>query len=253
MDHIYRGIWANELRNGQVLPIGGGLGDELHIKLELDFDSFDEELDNFHNPEKLSEAYKEKREAIKAYLSQIGSNVDPYLFAVTDTVQKKVRKVFALDSIDSINSNERDLKFSCAGNVLKLSDLVGFAMCAEQAAMGQYLLQGCLEEGFSSSYMGGVYTRSIRDGLSPHSFIVVSDPDNKTFIFDIARPHGGSGLPRILSPDLPFSYDLFSKTDDLIVGATEVFHNKRLHYGVGHNLNLRPHVVDLSKNLDDVA
>ena len=65
---IYRGIWADRLSPGQKLPVGGSLFDKnLSTKLELDFDYFEDDLENFteENEEQrlniLSESCKNRR------------------------------------------------------------------------------------------------------------------------------------------------------------------------------------------------
>lgn len=173
------------------------------------------------------------------------------MFFATKAVQNKVQSVFSLSSNNLSGTEAREMKFS-GGKVQRLSEMVGMAMCAEQAALGQFLLQGCLIEGFSSSYMGGVYSGSIKggftpDGLNPHSFIVLCDPQDNTYIFDIARPHSGTNLPRLLAPVVPFKLDLFEETDDLLVEAIEVLRRKKLHYGVGNMFNFRPKTINFSE------
>lgn len=247
MKPLYRSIWADQLENGQELPIGGSIfGGELTTKITLDFDSFGLEIDSYRSPLKISEAYEDNRAEVTNWLNLMDSTIDPYLFFVTSAVQKKVQTVLHVDTKNRPTSAQRKAKFE-DGRV-NLSDLVGVAMCAEQSALGQYFMNNVLQEGYSASYMGGVRTRSPELQLGDHSFIILEDPADKIYIFDIASPRSAHNLPRILETDVPFTYNLFSGSDNLLVGATEVLHKGRLFYGVGHPfLDREPSVIDTKK------
>lgn len=244
MKKIYRGIWADRLECGQELPIGGSIfSDELTTRLTLDFDSFNGELDNCHSPQKTSEAYEKHRKSVTDWLFQLGSDVDPYLFFVANTVQRKVQTLMDVKPESPPSDLERKAKFH--NDRADLTDLRGVAMCAEQASLGQYLLQNILQEGYSTSYVSGVEAKPCSADLGSHSFIVVRDPTSKTYIFDIARPRSGNNLPRVLETDVPFNYKLFENTKNLLVGATEVLQGGRLYFGVGHPmLEQEPVVID---------
>ena len=247
MNKVYRGIWADRLEIGQELPVGGSIfSDELTTKIDLDFDSFNGELDNYHSPQKISEAYGQHRQSVSDWLSQVGSKIDPYIFFVASTVQRKVQALMDVKPESPPSDLERKAKFQ--NDKAKLTDLRGVAMCAEQASLGQYLLQNVLQEGYSASYMSGVEAQSPSADLGNHSFIVVRDPASKTYIFDIDRPRSGNNLPRVLETDVPFNYELFADTKNLIVGATEVLQGGRLYFGVGHPmLEQEPQVIDTRK------
>lgn len=248
MKKIYRGIWADRLESGQELPIGGSIfSDELTTKIILNFDEFNKELDNYHSPQKISEAYEQKYgQSLTDWLSRVSSKIDPYLFFVANTVQRKVQILMGVNPESPPNGLERLAKFQ--DDKTKLTDLIGVAMCGEQASLGQYLLQNVLQDEYATSYMSGVETRSPSAELGNHSFIVVRDPNSKTYIFDIARPRSGNNMPRILETDVPFTYELFSKTNNLLVGATEVLQGGRLYFGVGnHMIEQEPQVIDTRK------
>src|SRR3989344_1920903 len=216
MRKLYRGIWADKLELGQELPIGGSIfGDELTIKLILDFDSFNGQLENYHSPDKLSKAYEQNKESVESWLTQNGSKADPYLFFVANSVQRKVQMLMQVNPHRLVDSFERFNRFK--KDRARLTDLRGLALCAEQSAFGQYLLQNVLEKGYSSSYMGGV--------VSQDQDLKNSTP--KTLIFDIARPHSKNNFPRILETDVPFSYELFDGKQDFTIGATEVLEGGR--------------------------
>jgi hypothetical protein len=233
MKRIYRGIWADKLENGDELPIGGSIfSEDLTIKLQLDFDEFNEQLENYHSPQKVSEVYTLGRKNIIDWLAKIGSKVDPYLFFVANTVQGKVQALMDIKKEKIVSDLERKAKFK--DNKAKLTDLKGIAMCAEQASLGSYLLQNILEKGYSSSYMSGVETMAPDEELNNHSFIVLKNSESKTYIFDIARPRSKDNLPRILETDVPFNYGLFNSTKNLLVGATEVLEGGKMYFGVGH-------------------
>jgi hypothetical protein len=233
MKKIYRGIWADKLENGDELPIGGSMfSEDLTIKLQLNFNDFNEQLENYHSPYKVSEVYTQKGKNIIDWLAKIESKVDPYLFFVANTVQGKVQALMDIKKEKIVSDLERKAKFK--DDKAKLTDLKGIAMCAEQASLGSYLLQNILENGYSSSYMSGVETLSPDGELNNHSFIVLKNQELKTYIFDIARPRSKDNLPRILETDVPFNYELFNSTKNLLVGATEVLEGGKMYFGVGH-------------------
>lgn len=68
MNPICRGIWASDLQPNQELPIGGGLGDELFLKLHLDFDNIGG-LEPYFSPGRLSEVYSANEADVRTYLS----------------------------------------------------------------------------------------------------------------------------------------------------------------------------------------
>ena len=107
-------------------------------------------------------------------------------------------------------------------------------MCAERAALGQYMLQRL---GIESTYVGGVSMVDAKDGdeyPEAHSFIVMKIPDGSgTYIFDIARPKSQHNLPRMLKTAVPFTYDLLAGKEELLVKAKEALQNSELWFGVG--------------------
>ncbi len=236
MKKIYRGIWADKLENGQELPVGGSIfNDELTTKIYLDFDFFNKKLENYSNPEKMSIGYKESEAPLKDWLSKINSDFDPYLFFVTKNVQKKVERLLEIDKTKETRAVDRMLKIEKGKR--KLTDLIGTSMCAEQSALGKYLLQNILKEGYFSSYMGGVESFDPKAYLENHSFIIIKDPKEKTYIFDIARPNHRNDLQRILNPKVPFNYNLFKNTKNLVVESEEVFRKDKDYFGVGNTLS----------------
>lgn len=246
MENLYRGIWANRLENGEELPVGGSMfSDELTTKLILDFDFFEKDIINYKSPEKMNEVYKEKEPRFKKWLNEVGSDIDPYLFFVASTVQNKIQDLLDVDLKNIPDSLERLSKIKKKGS--KLSDLIGFSMCAEQSAFGKYLLQDSLSRGYSSSFMEGVEA-STNLNLTDHSFIPIKDKENNTYIFDIARPYSKQNLPKILKTDIPFDYNLLKDNENLLGGATEVLQGNRLYFGVGNPfLSQKPNLFKKEK------
>jgi hypothetical protein len=233
MNKIYRGIWADRLDAGEELPAGGSVfSDELTTRLELNFDSFNPELDNYRTPQKVSQAYDQSKESVREWLTQNNADVDPYLFFVANTVQKKVQSALNVRPESKSNVLERIAKFKEGKS--KLTDLKGVAMCAEQAALGQYLLQNVLQAGYSSAYMSGVTAQSPRGEIEDHSFLVISAPDKGSYVFDISRPLSGSNLPRMLKTKVPLTYENLADTKNLLIEATEVLQGNKLYFGVGN-------------------
>ena len=231
---LHRGVWADELKNGQELPVGGKAiwSKEMDLKLRLDFESFSGELERF-NEDTLKQRFEEKKEPLLAWLKQVGTDVDPYLFFVANHVQTTVTKLLEVSNGDSDGGFKRAQKFS-EGNTPALSELKGETMCAERAALGQYLLQ---KAGIESTYVSGVSMSDAKDSdefPEDHSFIVTKIPDGSgTYIFDIARPKSQHNLPRILKTAVPFTYDLMAGKKELLVKAKEVLPGGEIWFGVG--------------------
>ncbi|MBW6442793.1 hypothetical protein K0A97_03400 [Patescibacteria group bacterium] len=236
MKKVYRGIWVDKIEDKQELPIGGSIfDDELTLKVILNFENFREQINCYESPQKVSEIYNDKKQIVLDWLSQVNSKMDPYLFFVTNTVQRKVQELMDVNLENPPSDLERIIKFK--DNKARLTDLRGISGCVEQASLGQYLLQNILQEGYSSCYMSGAEDSPPPKDPKNHSFIVIKDPISKTHIFDISRPYLRNNLPRVLETDIPFTYELFEKTQNLLVGATEeVLPGGRLYFGVGHSL-----------------
>lgn len=250
MKRLCMGIWADRLETGQYLPIGGSMksifSGNLDFKVFLDFDFFYEELKRFLNPEIILRAFERDRSSVSDYLNSCGTKIDPYLFYVAYQVQQKVFDLLEvnLENVKEILNARASLPFKY--RAINLSELIGFSACAEISALGQYILQHSLREGYHSSYFGGLATRSSSPlDFEEHSFVVLRDPE-KTFIFDIARPTSSilrdnskrDYLPAILATDVPFVYELFSKYRNLLVGAKNVLSCERLFFGA-----LNPHLI----------
>ena len=234
MEPLYRGMWADRLEDGQVIPVGGSIfSDALSTMLELDFSSFDARLSSYRGPEPMSQGYRASEAAVKEWLEEVGANVDSYLFFVATNVQQSVQAL--LEAVPSVPTDSLERRARYADDRARLSDLRGASQCAEQSALGQYLLQNVLEDGYSSAYVGGITSVPPND-TGDHAWIVVTDPRNEQVIFDIARPISTQNLPRILKPDVPFTYDQLANEKNLLIGATEVLRGGRLHFGVGHPL-----------------
>jgi hypothetical protein len=234
MREIHRGIWAEQLSDGQELPLGGSLfSKELTTKLELDLAAFDEQLGGF-TEENIRKVYEQSKESVKEWLGKIGSDIDPYTYFLCYQVQQKMHKLLEVDPNAPPNSFERQ-KMYWSQKPPKLSELKGKTECAERAAFGQYLLQ---RAGVDSAYVSGITMQDVKDTdefPEDHSFIVLQNPTKpeSTLIFDIARPRSQHNVPRILETDVRFNYDLLKGKKELLVGATEVLQGGRLWFGVG--------------------
>ncbi|NLZ24482.1 hypothetical protein GX888_01915 [Candidatus Dojkabacteria bacterium] len=228
---IYRGEWATQLNNGDLLPVGGSLfSDELTLKMELDFDKFDNELLTLA-PESVKKKFERNRESIESSLEAIDSDLDPYLFFLCYAMQQTAFKLLEVQEEDT-DYFSRQIDFSNK-RTKKLSDTKGNAACAEIAALGQYLLQ---RAGLKSTYVGGITMRDPKDTSEypePHSFLLIDNPNNNgTLIFDISRPFSNKS-PRILKTEVPLTYELLEGKQDLLVRGDDIFGGTSLWYGVG--------------------
>lgn len=238
---IHRGVWAPHLSHGMKLPVGGSIfSDELTTFLELDLGYFDEKLQNFSLQE-VNKTFEKNKLSLIDWLNKVGTNVDPYLYYVSNVVQRKMQDLLQVDSSDLQNRSEEGVRRSqmrrdaYLRKTPLLSEIVGFSECAEQSVLGQYLMQK-LE--MPSVYMSGIAMADARDiDESPenHSFIILEkdEQNSETAVFDISRPRSFHNVPRLLNTDVAMSADLFKDENDLLVGATEVLQQGRGWYGVG--------------------
>lgn len=232
---LYRGVWAEQLKDGMDLPMGGSLlHDRMSLRLHLDFATFEPELQRW-TPESINKMYEENKDGLKKWLEDIGSDVDTYIFYVCSLVQKKMQTLLDVNLPEEHGGNvERDKLYS-EGRSPALSELKGKTMCGERAAMGQYLLQRI---GLESAYVGGITMENAKDNdeyAEAHSYIIVQDTkDNTTsYVFDIARPRSQYNLPRILRADKPITYDMLKDQSNLLVRTREVLKAGELWFGVG--------------------
>ncbi len=238
MRPLNRGVWADNLKNGQELPIGGSLfGRELSTKIELDFEAFNGQLSEFTEENVRTTYEKQSKATVIDWLGRVNSDVDPYIFFVCFNVQQKLAKLLEIDPKEPTDSFERRKMYQ-GDRPPKLSETKGKTECAERAALGQYLLQRL---GLESAYVGGITMEDVKDQdeyPEAHSFIVIKNPQggegNETLIFDVARPVNEDNIPRILRTDAPLTYDLLTGREELLVGAKEVLRGGKMWFGVGH-------------------
>jgi len=243
--YIQRGVWADQLRNGQELPVGGSMfSGDLTKKLELDFESFDSQQ---FTQENILKAYEKSKDSVEDWLKKCGSDVDPYIFFVCFNVQKKMEELLKVNSEDEVSTNR--LMAYRGDNSPKLSELKGKTECAERAALGQYLLQ---KSGLKSAYVSGITMEDAKDSdefATDHSYIAIEQPNkpDETLIFDIARPHTGANnekIARVLRTEVPFNFELLKDKEELLVGADDVLQNQRLYFGVGHPVAGRHEIAE---------
>lgn len=249
MQKIYRGIWADTLKGNDELPVGGSIfSEELTTKLKLDFENINEQIKNYETPKKIFEAYKNNEKEIQEWMKTYNTKIDPLLYFTLNNVQLKTQEILKTNNktkIDPIKRFEIYRKENA-----KLTDLIGNAMCAEHAALGQYLLQNTLPEKCSSAYMSGVFANEKLNYLLDHSFIVLNDANNETYIFDIANPMPTTNLPVVYKTNIDFNKDLFKKTNNRLVEAREIFEKKvKKYFGVGHEqIDRTPNIINYPNN-----
>jgi hypothetical protein len=228
---LFRGVWADELSNGQELPINRSIiEEELTAKLLLDFENFDEELEGY-TEENMKEVFEsgENRKLYEEYLESFNAEIDSYLHFVCFQIQRKISKLLEIDPVSKTKPAERDAVYNEGAPTL--SQMKGKTMCTERAALAQYLLQ---RVGIESAYVSGASSvAESGERIESHSFVVLKNRDGQTLIFDIARPHEGEDLPSIYETDEHFDYELLAGKDDLLIGGTEVLNRSRLYFGVG--------------------
>ncbi len=246
---LFRGMWADRLEDGDLLPVGGSMfSDELTKRLRLDFQTFDAELQNI-NPRKFRELFETRQEALAQWLEQVGpkEKIDPYLFFACTLLQSKVDALLQVSHAKD-GGLERTFKYA-EEKPPALSELRGLTMCAERAALTQFLLQRI---GIESAYVGGATmddARNTDEYPEAHSFIVIPDPagDEATYIFDVARPRSQNNLPRLLKTDVSMTPELLAGKDELYVRSKEVLQGGELWFGVGSPVCGQHDVVEAHK------
>lgn len=246
---LYRGVWADKLDAGQMLPVGGSIfSKEMTTFLELDFDAFEKDLSTL-NPQRLQEVLElTGKDSIVEYLDKLKSDIDPLLFFACLQAQKKMAGILKTTDAEPGNSFERMKKYG-GETAPKLSELIGKTECAERAAMGQYVLQ---KIGIQSSYMSGIVMNNPEDNEEcpeSHSFLVVKDGNQKQYVFDIARPHNNE-IPRIYSLKQEINEETFKNQEDLLIEGDDIFTHAKLWLGVGdpaagHHSKMIEREVDL--------
>ncbi len=228
---LFRGVWADELYSGQELPVGGSIfSEELTSKLKLDFDNFEDDLGGY-TEENMIDVFKtgENQKQYEEYLNVYESDVDSYLHFICFQIQNKVARLLEIDPVKRINAMQRNQMFS--DGIPNLSDLKGKSMCAERAALAQFLLQRI---GIESAYVSGV-SSSVESGddMEDHSFVVLKNRDGQTLIFDVARPNDLDNMPAVYKTGETFDYELLAGKEHLLVEAEEVLHGNKVYFGVG--------------------
>lgn len=234
---LYRGVWAEKLASGQELPVGGSLfSKELTTKLELDFESFDSQLENY-TPENVRDIYEKSKEGVINWLKQVGSDFDPYLFFLCYNIQRKTQELMQFDPLDPQNPSklaEREAIYR-EKKTPKLSELKGKAACGELAALAQYIMQ---KSSMESSYVTGITIADVEDideWPEPHTFLVLKNPDSpkETLIFDIARPFPQQSMPKMFKTEVPFTYESLKGQEEALIKAKEILRGAELYFGVG--------------------
>lgn len=248
IENLYRGIWANRLEDGQILPVGGNMfNNKLDRFLRLDFMNFGINTNIFF--ERATEAYKIAETDLKKWMAETGIDVDPWTYYLCAQIQKHVSDLLE-DNPDDHNVIARRNQKYANNTIPNLSDLKGCSKCAEKAALGQFLLQ---LGGVKSAYISGiVHSDPANRDISPcdHSFIIIRrEPDKEdTVIFDIAHPHTGTNLPRISKTEFPLNYELLAGQSNLLVKAREILvPHREIYYGVG------PTGMGIARKIKDAA
>lgn len=229
---LHRGVWADKLTPGQELPMGGSLfSNDLTLKLKLDFNAFEQQIDKF-NEQNIKLVWEKSKDNVLEWLNQIGSNIDPYTYFVCYQVQKKMQTLL------KVNYDSKDFvrKEIYSKEPPMLSELKGTTACGEQAALSQFLMQ---RSGLESSYVSGITMNNALDEdefPEEHSFLSLPHPvkADKGLIFDVARPlTANHDIPRVIETAVPFTYDLLKNKEDFLVEGKDVLQGEKLYFGVG--------------------
>lgn len=230
---LYRGIWADEIKNGDKISVGGhALSDELDIFMQVDTEWLDEAAKKF-TKENVDSAFVNGNEKIFSdWIVDHGGNLDPELFHNLFQVQKTMERVLKVDDADPAQRIRRD-KYLDNDTIPKLSDFVGSAECVEKAVVGKLLLD---KLGVRSTVMSGVHLDDPADDPGDHTFLVLDEENAEgSIVFDIARPKASlEGYPRIMRTKNKVTYETFRDQNNLVVPARDIYDGKVLNYGVGN-------------------
>lgn len=217
------------------LPVGGSVfSSKLTTKLHLDFSAFN----RFVEAETFNKIYSDRETIFSIWFTDLPQvlrdAIDPRVYFALIAVQNGMEERLSIAHDSHVpRKPERDMKYLNA--LPKLSDFRdGSAFCAEQAALGQAMLQS-LE--IPSVYMSGV---SFHDNLSDgadHSWIVLYPDTEDSLIFDIARPEQNR-LPNIYKPEAPFSQYIFENKDNAFVETKKLLRNTVRYFGVSDHPNM---------------
>ncbi len=235
---LYRGIWADEIKEGDKIPVVFGDGEKAKSSLLVDTAWISGKTANF-TKEKVDEICKTdgNDEVLRKWVSDNGFNIDPDLLHRLIYVQAKMSQLLEIGSEDK--SNERaNLYFS--KDTLRLSELVGKAMCSERTVVGKLLLDRL---GINSSLLEGVAVDDKNLAPVAHAILILDDPTrNGSLIFDIGRParskDGGvvaGGYPQLSTTDHKLDYATFHGKDNYVVPAKSIYNDSVIYYGVGND------------------
>lgn len=229
---LYRGLWAEEIEEGDTIPVGGSIfSDDLDIMLEVDTSWMAEKADKF-TKERVDEVYESKNKAIfEPWIETNGIKIDAETFHKLLQVQTVARQLLKVGD-ESVAKQRKDMYLS--GNKAKLSDFVGNSECAEQAVVGKMLLD---KLGIKSTFMEGVHVDGKDFDPNDHAFLLLEDTQGDgSLIFDISRPKASvSGYPRILRTKDKIEYSTFEGKNNYVVPAVDIYNGTTLYYGVGHS------------------
>ncbi len=240
---LYRGVWADKVKEGDLLPVVFGEDNETATSfLEVDTSWMDSKIEAFTR-ERIDELYKsESGQALEKWVKGNGFKIDPELYNALFYVQMKMKQLLTVSDKQNTESERDKLYFS--KDIVKLSELVGRAYCAERAVVGKLLLD---KIGIKSSLMGGVHVDGKNYGRGAHAFLILDDPDGDgSLVFDIGRqiPSNDEGFtpPRILRSEKKLEYSTFEGKENYVVPAKNIFEDTTYYYGVGNDTVLE-HVI----------
>ncbi len=167
---LYRGLWAEEIKEGDKIPVGGSIfSDKLDIVMEVDTELLTDKTDKFIR-ERLDELYSsDNGQLIKKWIEENNLQIDPMLFHHLLYTQKKMGAILEVGD-ESVAVARKDLYLS--ERYAKLSEFVGQSECAEQAVIGKFLLD---KIGIKATFMEGVHVDSKKSDPFDHAFLILDD------------------------------------------------------------------------------
>lgn len=231
----------DNIENGDLIPIGGSFVGKLDLKIKVD----EQKFANFFEKVALNAKAVSENEAIQKWLKQVGTDIDPKLFAQLYALNGVMRAMYPNMS-DNFNTKRQGFYDVMGSKSMSDAFEANVCACAEMTILSQLYLQ---KQGIDSQYFGGELLRNKNEEFGEaHSFVWIKEGE-KEYIFDPANPNSANGikLPKIASIEVTKAQKMqfenkihstkterkcaFLETKDILSGAS-------WYYGCGDGANI---------------
>ncbi len=218
---------VHDIKNNDIVPIGGTFPWNFDLKVLVDIDSFDDFFKEVADKVKQLQSTQAFGTWFKSTEIDMNVNLFLHLFALNSMIRKKYP--------NSSENLKNRADFYNPDIPKKLSDAFanGICACAEYSLLAVGYLQTV---GIKSEYIGGGFSNGNDHEL--HSYVKIKDKF-KEYIFDVANPHKIENIlyPRIstsgisLSQKKDFEAKIKSERPNAFVETVDVIKKSKLYYG----------------------